>query len=141
MKYFTNCKTLDDLKAEYRRLAKRHHPDLGGDKATMQAINAEYETRFEILKKQSGQKRLEPQYIQKDSQYVEVRIPMPQLKLTEEQARDLFNPSKEHIPYLLCRQIVRDHGEATNRRGCGIWAEVTDGITYIKLTLPRYGKL
>jgi hypothetical protein len=52
MKYFANCRTLDDLKAEYRRLAKRHHPDLGGDKDTMQAINAEYETAFEILKKQ-----------------------------------------------------------------------------------------
>lgn len=52
MKYFTNCRTLDDLKAEYRRLAKRHHPDLGGDKATMQAINAEYETAFEALKRE-----------------------------------------------------------------------------------------
>jgi len=61
---------------------------------------------------------------------------MPQLKLTEEQARDLFNPSKEHIPYLLCRQIVRDHGEATNRRGCGIRAELTDSGTVVVITLP-----
>lgn len=50
--YFTNCKTLDELKAEYRRLAMKHHPDMGGDTATMQAINAEYETRFEELKHQ-----------------------------------------------------------------------------------------
>ena len=48
--YFTNCKTLDELKAEYRRLAMKHHPDRGGDTATMQRINAEYETRFEELK-------------------------------------------------------------------------------------------
>ena len=91
---------------------------------------------FEILKKQSGQKRLEPQYVQKDNQYVEVRIPMPQMKLTDEQARDLFTPSKEHIPYLLCRQIVRDHGEATNRRGCGIYAEIIDGVVQVCITLP-----
>ena len=50
--YFTQCKTLDELKAEYRRLAMKHHPDMGGDTATMQAINAEYETRFEELKHQ-----------------------------------------------------------------------------------------
>ena len=32
MKYFTNCKTLDELKAEYRRLAMANHPDRGGGK-------------------------------------------------------------------------------------------------------------
>lgn len=52
MKYFTNCRTLDELKAAYRRLAKQHHPDHGGDTATMQAINNEYAERFEILKAQ-----------------------------------------------------------------------------------------
>ena len=31
MKYFTNCKNLDELKKEYRRLAMIHHPDRGGD--------------------------------------------------------------------------------------------------------------
>ena len=27
MKYFTNVRTLDELKKEYRRLSKLHHPD------------------------------------------------------------------------------------------------------------------
>ena len=35
---------------------------------------------------------------------------------------------------LLCRQIVRDHGEATNRRGCGITTE-DNKVTII---LPKY---
>ena len=52
MKYFTSCKTLDELKAEYRRLSMRHHPDRGGDTATMQAINNEHDAVFEILKAQ-----------------------------------------------------------------------------------------
>ena len=52
MTYFTNIHTLDELKKEYRRLAFVNHPDRGGDVETMQAINAEYETLHEILKKQ-----------------------------------------------------------------------------------------
>lgn len=52
MKYFTNIKTLDELKAAYRRLSMQHHPDCGGDTATMQEINAEHDELFELLKKQ-----------------------------------------------------------------------------------------
>ena len=55
MKYFMNCKTLDDLKREYRRLASIHHPDVGGDTATMQVINAEYDELHEVLKKAHNQ--------------------------------------------------------------------------------------
>ena len=50
MKYFTNCTTLDELKKEFRRLCMKHHPDRGGDTATMAAINAEYEAQFPALK-------------------------------------------------------------------------------------------
>ena len=46
MKYFTNCRTLDELKKEYRRLAMLNHPDRGGDEATMKAINNEYDAVF-----------------------------------------------------------------------------------------------
>jgi uncharacterized protein YnzC (UPF0291/DUF896 family) len=42
MKYFNNCKTIEEVKAEYKHLAKKHHPDCGGDTATMQEINTEY---------------------------------------------------------------------------------------------------
>ena len=52
MTYFANCKTLDELKKEYRRLAMIHHPDHGGDTATMQAINGEYSELFARLKDQ-----------------------------------------------------------------------------------------
>lgn len=52
MKYFAACTTLDELKKEYRRLAMIHHPDHGGDTATMQAINGEYAEAFARLKNQ-----------------------------------------------------------------------------------------
>lgn len=50
MKFFTNCNTLDELKKAYKAAALKHHPDCGGDTATMQQVNADYETRFEQLK-------------------------------------------------------------------------------------------
>ena len=78
---------------------------------------------------------------QKDDYYLLYTVRRDDLKLTKEQADKLFSPQAENIPYLLCRQIVRDHGEATNRRGCGIWAEIADNVTMIKITLPKYGKL
>lgn len=42
MKWFNGCTSLDQVKAEYKRLAKQYHPDLGGDTLTMQEINREY---------------------------------------------------------------------------------------------------
>ncbi len=42
MIYFKECTTLEEVKAMYKQLAKQHHPDCGGDTATMQAINSEY---------------------------------------------------------------------------------------------------
>jgi len=54
IKYFTNCKTLDQLKREYKRLAKIHHPDCGGDDATMAAINAEFDLLSKKLPKETA---------------------------------------------------------------------------------------
>ena len=72
-----------------------------------------------------------------DGKYVEITMPMPSLHLSEDEAQALFTPvSVQNIPYLLCRQIVRDHGEATNRRMCGIWAEVRDNQSLVRIILP-----
>ena len=30
MKYFTNCKSLEELRKEYKKLVKENHPDNGG---------------------------------------------------------------------------------------------------------------
>lgn len=50
LKYFMNCETLEELKSTYRNLVMKHHPDRGGDTATMQEINAEYDKVFPQLK-------------------------------------------------------------------------------------------
>ena len=57
MKYFNNCKTIEELKKAYKRLAFQHHPDRGGDMEIMKAINNEYEKTIEILKAQSTNKQ------------------------------------------------------------------------------------
>lgn len=50
MKWFNNPQTLEELKEQYRKLALKNHPDLGGSTKAMQEINAEYEALFARLK-------------------------------------------------------------------------------------------
>ena len=103
--------------------------DILGDKVLIDFL-------FDILQKQ-GQRQVTIDYAAKDDKYVRCTVTMPVLKLTEQQAANLFTPQIENIPYLLCRQIVRDHGEVANRRGCAIWAELRGGVTTIIIILPR----
>ena len=49
-KFFKNPETLEDLKAQYKTLAKKHHPDCGGRTEDMQEVNAEFEKLFNLLK-------------------------------------------------------------------------------------------
>lgn len=42
--YFSNCKTLEEVKKHYKNLAMIHHPDKGGSTERMQEINAEYQS-------------------------------------------------------------------------------------------------
>lgn len=50
MKWFTNPKTLEELKKQYKQFAMKYHPDRGGNLKDMQEINAEYDELFKKLK-------------------------------------------------------------------------------------------
>lgn len=55
MTFFENVTTLDELKAQYKKLIKKYHPDLNRDTdttETMKAVNAEYDRLFEQVKNQ-----------------------------------------------------------------------------------------
>ena len=52
--YFKDVKTMKDLKESYKALATIHHPDKGGDIATMAAINAEYDEKVKELAKKEA---------------------------------------------------------------------------------------
>ena len=88
---------------------------------------------FDILKRMSGQKQLDFVYNRRDEQYVEVCCQWPTIAAP--------SPIRHQIDRLLCRQIVRDHGEATNRRACSIRMEQQDNETKTTIILPAYGKL
>jgi hypothetical protein len=82
---------------------------------------------FEILKKQ---KPVDMSFAPLDKKYIEVTSHLsPQ------------SPQLSAIDQLLCRQIVRDHGEATNRRACSIREEVQNDEKRIIIILPAYGKV
>ena len=92
---------------------------------------------FDFLLKTSGEKKESVQITELPDGYVRFSVPMPSMQLTEQQAKDLFNPSSGNFMFMLCRQIVRDHSEYTNRRRCGIEAEIYDGCTYVNIVLVK----
>lgn len=49
-KYFENIKTVEELKEQYRKLALKNHPDVGGNTAIMAEINNQYDLLFKKLK-------------------------------------------------------------------------------------------
>lgn len=93
---------------------------------------------FELLRKQTNKKSLNIDYSYEISKYVVCRVQMNDMHLSEEQVANLFTSAGiENIPYLLCRQIVRDHGEASGRRGCAIRAEQMSNQLVVVVILPR----
>ena len=49
-KYFKNVKSLEDLKEQFKKLARANHPDAGGNAETMKEIYCEYDALFPIWK-------------------------------------------------------------------------------------------
>jgi hypothetical protein len=83
---------------------------------------------FDIIKKQTGKTTKDMTFTPLDDKYIEVTVTVhsPQ--------SSVLSP----VDTLLCRQIVRDHGEATHRRGCSFQTELLpDGAIHIRILLPR----
>ncbi len=49
-KYFKNVKSFEDLKNQFKVLARKNHPDAGGSADIMKEINCEYDALFPIWK-------------------------------------------------------------------------------------------
>ncbi len=50
MTYFKNCKTIEDVKNIFKTLAKKLHPDNGGNPEEFKNMMAEYKIMFDRLK-------------------------------------------------------------------------------------------
>ena len=48
--------SLDDVKAQYRKLSKQYHPGMGGNNESFQEVNQEYRLALEFLKQKAYQK-------------------------------------------------------------------------------------
>ena len=94
---------------------------------------------FELIKKISGDSNIQRTVKDKDKLYAMICLELPSLHLTDAQCAVLFTPLSIDIHYMVCRQIVREIGETTNLRGCGISASQLNGSqgTLIEITLPR----
>lgn len=60
-KYFKNVKSFEDLKSQFKALAKVNHPDAGGNAETMKEINFEYDALFAIWKSRHNTEQPENQ--------------------------------------------------------------------------------
>lgn len=67
MKYFKNIQSLEDLKNQFKKLAREHHPDAGGDAEVMKQINMEYDTLFPIWKHKYNMNVNESQFTEETS--------------------------------------------------------------------------
>lgn len=90
---------------------------------------------FDILQKQNGGAFASVGAKERGG-YVDFMLEMDKLDY-----RDIFVPSMENIPFMICRQIVRENSESTNQRGCGIVAQpLAERGTLVTVTLAAPAK-
>lgn len=93
---------------------------------------------FDILKKEGGGGESDVNVAEEDNLYVKYTVAMPKLHLDAQQCEELFTPQTINLKFMLCRQIVRELGEVTNRQACGIGASTTsEGEVYAWVVLPK----
>ena len=92
---------------------------------------------FDILYSENQNQPLRITAEEYQKQYVILHVLLSSMHLSAEECRELFSPQAQGMMFFSCRQIVRDNGEATNRRGCGIIAKPTEEGTEIQITLAK----
>ena len=111
---------------------------------TMRPDSALIDYLLELLRQECGSKVMDNLTIEQinddseimkssNSKVVCLRIAMPGFAY-----RDLFVPEVRNIPFLVCRQIVREIADATNLHACGIRTQKENESTIILITLPQF---
>ena len=66
-----------------------------------------------------------------DKKYVMLTACLQEVLFTNQQLSELFTPATVDFRWLICRQIIRECGELTNARGCGIQARKNENNNII----------
>jgi hypothetical protein len=75
MRFFQSVATVEELKREYKKLAKKYHPDLGGSHQEFINLKKEYDDLFEQLNGGKGNNKAYQDIIDKLIQYdLEIEI-------------------------------------------------------------------
>ncbi len=77
---------------------------------------------LDLLQKLNGGEKPLLSDPQKDDRCTRLRATLHRYRADEDVCRELFTPRTADLRFLICRQIVREMGEATNLRACGITA-------------------
>lgn len=97
---------------------------------------------FEILKDQFGCTNADVSVCSKSERYIVISVVCHNYNIVADGNGkvDLFIPTVKNIPFLICRQIVREICELTNLHGCGIVAEPIENNNelVLRITLARF---
>ena len=90
LKYFKGCKSVEECKKLYKKLAFIHHPDRGGDTETMKAINAEFDYVIENNIFKSSKKDTKKDYDFSTSQFKDIITKLLKFKGLEIEITGVF---------------------------------------------------
>lgn len=133
---------VDELSRYYKELYATLAAQANRQVETPLHVDAEMlEWLFELLTRLNNGHRPEIIETSHSEGYVRLNIRMSELSLSSEQCQNLFTPMTIDADYLLCRQMVRELGEETNARACGILAHLQQedgqGIPIIEITITE----
>ena len=73
-----------------------------------------------------------------NDKYVVFNVICRNIRYSLERCHSIFTPQEDNIPFLVCRQIVRESCGQTSRYGCGIYIEpFVEGGVLIRISLSR----
>lgn len=90
---------------------------------------------FDLLRKHLNEYKENIRTEIREIPYIAVIIELGKEIYSDTDCRQLFSPTTQCLDFFVCSQILRDIGEMTNARGCGIFAYNKQGKTYVELTL------
>lgn len=127
--YFAGCNTAEEVEARYRELAREHHPDLGGDTATMADINRQHDMRKAwFMGQQQAQEQGETQTREQAQERTEDVQPLSLPSLTEEtDAAPAAGPATPPSPAVQTQQTApaaeipgANYAQALQRAGADV---------------------